>query len=141
MSAFSLAQARRSPGAMCGINTTPLVDVMLVLLIIFMIAAPLLTQRIDFELPAKAREQLQEPGPRLQIQLLKRPDGNIGYWLDGLEVDRTELARRLRKAAAGQPQTAFTLQADARIRYEVASQTMALIYRSGLRKGSFELAP
>lgn len=67
---MAFATRPRQPGAMAGINITPLVDVMLVLLVIFMIATPVLTQRIGIDLPGAAPEALPtDPPPPIELRI------------------------------------------------------------------------
>ena len=89
------------------INITPLVDVLLVLLVIFMVTAPVLARRIDVRLP-QSGEREQKPVPRLQL----RVDAAGGYWLDNAAVDRGALVALLRTAALRDPDLQLVLRSD-----------------------------
>ena len=89
------------------INITPLVDVLLVLLVIFMVTAPVLARRIDVRLP-QSGEREQKPVPRLQL----RVDAAGGYWRDNAAVDRGALVALLRTAALRDPDLQLVLRSD-----------------------------
>jgi biopolymer transport protein ExbD len=138
---MSYTSARPSTAAAFStINTTPLVDVMLVLLIIFMISAPLFTHEIDFKLPGKTHEVSKIITDPLDIQI-HRIGSDYSYRLDGSAVDPTELMRRLRDALVANPKRGFILKADPDAGFAQVSRVMAMIRRSGLKRGSFEYNP
>jgi biopolymer transport protein ExbD len=89
------------------INITPLVDVLLVLLVIFMVTAPVLARRIDVRLPQSVNRE-QKSAPRLQL----RVDAAGGYWLDNAAVDRIALVAHLRTAALRDPDLQLVLRSD-----------------------------
>ena len=120
---------RRGRAPMADINVTPLVDVMLVLLIIFMVTAPLMTAGVPVELPesrAKALAQDQQ-----QVTLTMAPDGQI--FIDKTEVARGELADQLaalpRNADGKPPQV--TLRADKSLDYGRVMAVMGELNRAG----------
>ena len=120
---------RRGRAPMAEINVTPLVDVMLVLLIIFMVTAPLMTAGVPVELPesrAKALAQDQQ-----QVTLTMGRDGSI--FIDKAEVARGELANRLaalpRNADGKPPQV--TLRADKALDYGRVMAVMGELNRAG----------
>ena len=120
---------RRGRAPMADINVTPLVDVMLVLLIIFMVTVPLMTAGVPVELPesrAKALAQDQQ-----QVTLTMAPDGQI--FIDKTEVARGELADQLaalpRNADGKPPQV--TLRADKSLDYGRVMAVMGELNRAG----------
>lgn len=122
---------------MSEINTTPLVDVMLVLLIIFMITAPLLTHAVKIDLP-KASSQANEDKPE-NISLALRGDGQL-FWNDQPLAD-AELADRLAAAAARQPQPELHLRADRDTRYQKIAEVMSAARQAGIQKMGFVTQP
>ncbi|RYH06903.1 protein TolR [Tropicimonas sp. IMCC6043] len=121
-------RAHRHPAAMSEINVTPFVDVMLVLLIIFMVAAPLMTVGVPVELPKTAAEALpteqQEP---LVVSLTA--DGRIAIMTT--EVPEGELVTRLRGIAAERDDDKVFLRADGAIAYERVMQVMGALNAGG----------
>lgn len=122
---------------MSEINTTPLVDVMLVLLIIFMITAPLLTHAVKIDLP-KASSQANEDKPE-NISLALRGDGQL-YWNDQLLAD-ADLPDRLAAAAAREPQPELHLRADRETRYQKIAEVMSAARQAGIQKMGFVTQP
>jgi len=120
---------------MADINTTPLVDVMLVLLVIFIITAPLFHQAIPIDLPRVSSTKLDDK-PEV-IQLAINADG-IAYW-NGEAVHRNALDARFAEASARQPE--LHLRADREARYEAVADVMAAAQRSGIVKIAFVTQP
>ncbi|MFD1913120.1 protein TolR [Halodurantibacterium flavum] len=121
---------RRRPAAMSEINVTPFVDVMLVLLIIFMVAAPLLTVGVPVELPRTAATALPtEQEEPLAITLTA--DGVLT--IQTTEVSETELIPRLRAIAAERADDKVYLRADGAIPYERVVQIMGALNAGGFR--------
>ncbi|MDI9331386.1 MAG: biopolymer transporter ExbD [Alphaproteobacteria bacterium] len=118
---------------MSEINMTPLVDVMLVLLIIFMVTAPLMRQAVNIDLP-KANSQPLGPKPGM-VRLNVSAQG--AYDLDGLNVSATELESRLHEMAVREPQPQLLIQGDRMARYEGIAQVLAATHRAGLKKVGF----
>ena len=96
-------------GPMAEINVTPLVDVMLVLLIIFMITAPLMSHKIRIDLP-QANPNVQEQNPPEPIDLAVKESGEI-FWNDEL-VTEAMLQAQLRVSAQKNPQPELQIRAD-----------------------------
>ncbi|MFN3520816.1 MAG: ExbD/TolR family protein [Phenylobacterium sp.] len=114
-------------GALSEINVTPLVDVMLVLLIIFMISAPLLTAGVPLELPKTEAAAIQDQNEPLTVSV--RADGAI--FIQDAEVAFEELSPRL-TAMAGQGLTKpIYVRADGRASYETVARVMASLSTSG----------
>jgi biopolymer transport protein ExbD len=122
---------------MSEINVTPLVDVMLVLLIIFMITVPVLTHTVNVELP-QVSTALQPIKPDT-ITLAVGAGGEI-YW-DRDRVDVAGLEQRLGQAAQQQPQPEFQLRGDRAVAYEHVVRVMAAVQRAGLTKLGFVTEP
>ena len=119
---------RRGRGrrALSEINVTPLVDVMLVLLIIFMISAPLLTAGVPVELPKTEAQSLNERQP---LMLTIRADGTIFLGAD--ETPFGALAPKMQAAANGDTAKPVYVRADGRAPYAIVAQVMASLSSSG----------
>ena len=113
---MSMSAGGNDGGPMSEINVTPLVDVMLVLLIIFMITAPLMSHKIHIELPT-ANPEKTENKPVEPIDLAVKEDGSM-YWNDN-EVTRAELKAQLAVNAAKSPQPELQIRADKTTHYKV----------------------
>src|SRR5687768_13894596 len=112
------------------INMTPLVDVMLVLLIIFIITVPVMKHSVNIDLP-RASSSPQDSKPET-IRLSVDAKGQY-YWNEQLVAEK-DLESRLGAAAAKQPQPELHIRGDKETRYEFVAQAMAAAQRSGLRK-------
>ncbi|WP_373989301.1 ExbD/TolR family protein [Duganella sp. BuS-21] len=132
--AFGAFNHHRNPGPMAEINVTPMVDVMLVLLVIFILAAPMFTGSVQLELP-KAQTQPAESAPAATVTLSIDGKGKI-FWNND-PVEREVLASRLVEAAKLDPQPELQLRADKDTRYEVVAQVMAAAQSNGLTKLGF----
>ena len=119
------------------INTTPLVDVMLVLLIIFIVAAPLMHNSIPIKLPKVAAAVESQKTPIVTISLLD--DGDV-YW-DRERTTPIALSERLSELARNNPDVEIRLRADANIRYQQLAKIMAVVRASGVRRISFVTDP
>ena len=121
---------RGTAAAMSEINVTPFVDVMLVLLIIFMVAAPLLTVGVPIELPKTAATAL--PSEREEpLTIALAGDGRI--LVQNSEVERERLIPLLRSVAAERETDRVYLRADGAISYETVMQVMGALNASGFR--------
>ena len=119
------------------INMTPLVDVMLVLLIIFMITIPVMKHSVNVELPVATNvPQLTKPE---MIRLSVDADG-VYYWNES-PIDEPTLAGRLAEQSAHEPQHELHIRGDKAARYERVAQLMAAAQRAGLRKIGFVTEP
>ncbi len=119
-----------SGGVMAEINVTPLVDVMLVLLIIFMITAPLAAHKIKVELPIASLDRPPEEAPVQPITITVKEAGDL-YWNDEPITEATMQAQ-LRVAAQRTPQPEVQLRADKNTEYSVISMVMADAKNSGI---------
>ena len=122
---------------MSEIKVTPLVDVMLVLLVIFILTVPALTRSVPVDLP-KARTVDAVTRPQT-IALSVSADGTV--YRDGNPVDETELENVLAEAAGSEPQPEIRLYGDRRAAYEHVVRVMAAVQRAGVEKLAFVTQP
>lgn len=122
---------------MSEINTTPLVDVMLVLLVIFIITAPLLTHAVKIDLPQASSQPIEQKPEIISISV----DGTGQmYWNDTPLVDG-ELQTRLQQAAKSEPQPELHIRADKETRYQILARIMADAQTAGIQKLGFVSTP
>jgi biopolymer transport protein ExbD len=119
------------------INMTPLVDVMLVLLIIFMITVPVMKHSVEVDLP-RANSQPQDVKPQT-VRLTVDAKGQ--YWWNEAPVSDQDLPRMLRAAAARDPQPELHIRGDKDVRYERVAQAMSAAQQAGLRRIGFITEP
>ncbi|MFP5445600.1 MAG: ExbD/TolR family protein [Betaproteobacteria bacterium] len=119
------------------INMTPLVDVMLVLLIIFIITVPVMKHSVNVDLP-RATNQPENIKPET-VRLSVSADGK--YFWNEFEVTEEELVPRLQTEAAKEPQPDLHIRGDKNVRYEFVAQAMAAAQRAGVRKIGFVTEP
>ena len=123
-----------SGGVMADINVTPLVDVMLVLLIIFMITAPLAAQKVKVELPTATLEKKPEIlVPPVTVAI--RSNGEL-FWNDQLMTEAL-LEQNLAVTVARDPQPQVDIRADNDTKYSLIQKTVKTIRMSGMRKVGF----
>ena len=134
--AFSTGNAAGAP--MSEINVTPLVDVMLVLLIIFMITAPLMSHKVKVELPQATLEEKPEID-QPPITLAVTADGQV-YWNDEA-VTRDILDARLAVLAQKQPQPQVDIRSDNFTKYSVIHEVVQDVRQAGIRKVGFVSTP
>jgi len=120
------------------INTTPLVDVMLVMLIIFLITVPVVTQSIAVNLP-KETNQVRITKPE-NIELSVSKDGDV-YWGTKLIPDMEELVKRLGKESVKNPQPEVHIRGDDKSRYESVGRVIFACQRAGIMKINFVTEP
>ncbi len=119
------------------INMTPLVDVMLVLLIIFMITVPVMKHAVDIDLP-RASNQPQDAKPEM-IRLSIDAAGQY-YWNEAKLSDE-ELLVQLQAASSKTPQPELQIRGDRAVRYERVAQAMSAAKRTGMKKIGFLTEP
>jgi biopolymer transport protein ExbD len=124
--------------AMSEINTTPLVDVMLVLLIVFMITIPVITQTVPLELPHVSNLATQTKPENVNISVNR--DGQI-FWNLTLVPDTNALLERLKSAAVLKPQPEVHVRADQTTRYEYVGRVILTAQRAGIQKVGFITEP
>lgn len=120
------------------INTTPLVDVMLVLLIVFLIAVPVVIKTIKLDLPNVSNIPTLSKLENIVIAVNK--DGDI-YWNDALIKDKETLLNRLREAAPRKPQPEVHIRGDLNARYEHVGRVVAYCQKAGIVRVGFLTAP
>jgi biopolymer transport protein ExbD len=120
------------------INTTPLVDVMLVLLIIFLITIPVVTHTVALQLPKDVTQPRQTKPENVNIAITK--DGEI-YWNEQLVQGNQALLQRLKRVSVLTPQPAVELRADQEARYEFVGRVVLACQRAGILKIGFIVEP
>ena len=135
--AFAAFDRQRSAAPLAEINMVPLIDVMLVLLVIFIVTAPLLTHAVKLDLP-KASSQVNELKPdKIEFAI----DGaGVRFW-NGETVTREEAAQRFADAGKKQPQPEVHLRADQAVAYRYVAETLADATRAGLSRVGFVSTP
>ena len=129
----------RTPSAVSDINITPLVDVMLVLLIVFMVAAPMLDQGLDVNLPQTAAEQLNPPKDKITITVSVDKDQRIMVNKSGDEdqsgklVPPTELKNIMKAYAANPATVTVNVEADASLQYGYLAKVVSTIKTAGIK--------
>ncbi len=124
--------------AISTINTTPLVDVMLVLLIIFLITIPVVVYTIPLQLPKETNIARQTKPENIELSVTK--DGDV-FW-GGLQVrDNEELVNRLKRIAVQKPQPEVHIRGDLSGRYEFVGRVVFACQRAGIQKIGFVTEP
>lgn len=135
--AFGSLSDGETGGDLAEINMIPLIDVMLVLLVIFIVTAPLLTHAVKIDLPkASSAPNLTKPE---NVQLAIDADSLV-YW-NGVPVDGPTLQANLRDAAAQTPQPELHMRAERTTSYEKVAQVMSAAAREGLTRIGFLTDP
>jgi len=124
--------------ALSDINTTPLVDVMLVLLIVFMITVPVITHTVPVDLPEVSNEATKTKPENINISINK--EGQV-FWNQVLVKDNDELLQRLGEIAVMQPQPEVHIRADRETRYENVGRVIVDAQRRGIMKVGFITLP
>ncbi|WP_416561028.1 ExbD/TolR family protein [Limnohabitans sp. yimb22184] len=122
-----------SDEVMSEINMTPLVDVMLVLLIIFIITVPVIQHAVKVELPRASSSRDQTPPENLQLAV----DAQGQFFLGKQAVAADALEQRLREQAAREPQPQLYIRGDKQVPYERVAQAMTAAQRAGLSRIGF----
>ena len=120
------------------INTTPLVDVMLVLLIIFLITIPVVTQSIQLTLPKERNVPTQTKPENILLAVSK--DGDI-YWNTRHVASMDESVERLKKESVKEPQPEVHIRGDQDVRYESVGRVVVACQRAGIAKVGFITEP
>lgn len=130
MSVQPSGSKRGTTTTLAEINVTPLVDVMLVLLIIFMISAPLMQSGVSVDLPKTSAATLTEPKDPILIVLNKSREITIGK----APIDKGTLRAKLEAIAAARPDAEVFLQADQSVPYGFVAQVMAEVKRAKINR-------
>jgi biopolymer transport protein ExbD len=135
--AFGAMNSGNRPPPMSEINVVPLVDVMLVLLVIFIITAPLLTHSVKVDLPkASSNPNITQPD---HIEFALREDATL-YW-NGEPVTMDQLSPRFTAAAKQSPDIELHIRADRHVHYEHVANVMSVAVKSGLVRIGFVTDP
>ena len=119
------------------INMTPMVDIMLVLLIIFIITVPVMKQSVNIDLPRASNEAQNTKPETIRLSV----DAQGLYFIDDQPVPDSDLSPRLQAAASKEPQPELHIRGDKSVRYERVAQAMAAAQQAGLRKIGFITEP
>lgn len=122
---------------MAEINVIPLVDVMLVLLVVFIVTAPLLTHAVKLELPQASSQPNVSKAERVEIAV--QADGRI-HW-NGEPVARDELERRAAALGAAAPESEIHLKGDEHVPYGEMARTLSALAKNGLTRIGFVTQP
>lgn len=122
---------------MSDMNVIPLVDVMLVLLVIFIITAPVITHSVELDLPQATSEPVDELPDSVTLSL----DGEGDIYWNNDRVSLDHLPARLRETVQEQPDVAIYLRADRETRYERLARVMAEVRQSGVSRMAFVSEP
>ncbi len=128
--AFGRLERRANPTPMSEINMTPLIDVMLVLLVIFMITAPLMTSALKLDLPTTDAGSPSDAPAFIAVGI----DTGGQLYLGDEKVDRDRLAARLKAAAEAHRDTEVHLRADRGVAYGAVAELIALAQKAGLSR-------
>ena len=136
---MAFGRLQRSPGAlpMSDINMPPLIDVMLVLLVIFMITAPLMTTSLKLELPKTDAGQPNDSPQFITVAL--DPQGRF-YFGEEI-VDAADFTTRVTEAARRNPQTEVQLRADRSVPYGRVAELIGIVQKAGLTRIGFVTEP
>ena len=135
--AFGRLERRAGPQPMGEINMTPLIDVMLVLLVIFMITAPLMASSLKLDLP---KSDAAQPGDAAAfISVAIDPQGGLHFGDEA--VDAATLAARIAEAARRNPQTEVQLRADTNVPYGRVAELIGIVQKAGLSRIGFVAEP
>jgi biopolymer transport protein ExbD len=135
--AMSVGQEGGEDEVISAINTTPLVDVMLVLLIIFLITIPVVTHTVPVQLPKETVQPLQTTPKSVEIAINR--DGNF-FWNEAL-IDAPTLLTRLKSVSQQMPQPEVHVRGDQGTRYEFIGRVLTACERAGIAKVSFITEP
>ena len=120
---------------MAEINTTPMVDVMLVLLVIFIVTIPVMHQAVPIDLPQVSSRTVEDKPVVIQLAL----DAGGLYYLDGAPVHRSEVESRFAATAGRNPE--LHLRADRGTRYDTVAEILAVAQKAGINRIAFVTEP
>lgn len=136
--AMSVGGSEEEQSVMANINTTPLVDVMLVLLIIFLITIPVINKSVPVALPKAVNIPTQTKPENITVAVDK--DGNI-YWNDRRMPNKDDLLSHIKEAAVRKPQPEVHIRADRDAKFEAVGRVLYAIQRGGVVKVGFLTEP
>jgi biopolymer transport protein TolR len=131
------SRRRSNTGTMSDINVTPLVDVMLVLLIVFMVAAPLMTTGVPIELPKTQAKQLATPSEPLTISV--QADRKV--FIDKTEISLLDLPAKLQALAKNGNEEQLMVRGDTNVPYGAIMEVMGVLNSAGYSKISLVTTP
>ncbi|MFT3856109.1 MAG: biopolymer transporter ExbD [Aquabacterium sp.] len=135
--AFASFDNKNASAPMAEINMVPLIDVMLVLLVIFIVTAPLLSHSVRLELPKASAQVMSAKAEKIDFSI----DANgVRYW-NGQMLSREEAAARFVQASAKPTQPEIHLRADQAVPYRAVAETLADASKAGLSKIGFVTDP
>ncbi len=123
---------------MAAINVTPMVDVMLVILIIFLITVPVITKTVRLDLPIASNIPTVTTPENITVAVDSQ--GNV-YWKEGLVPSRQALADLIRQAATTVPQPEIHVRGDRNVRYEHVGRVILALRKGGIQKVGFISEP
>ncbi len=132
---MAISTARSEGQPVCDMNTTPLIDVMLVLLIMFIITIPVMTHAVKVDMPSR-REPPQASSPPVVVDLEVDFDGTV-LWNGSVVPSNQVLEAYLRAEAARETQPEIHLRADSRAKYGAVAVLLASVQRNHLQKIGF----
>ena len=136
--AMNVGSAESDDEVLSQINTTPLVDVMLVLLIIFLITIPVVTSSIPVDLPKERVEERQSKPENIIISVDSK---GSTFWYDARVPDTEQLVAKLKKVSVMVPQPEVQIRGDSGATYEGVGRIMYACQRAGIVKVSFITEP
>ncbi|MFT3735502.1 MAG: biopolymer transporter ExbD [Rhodocyclaceae bacterium] len=120
------------------INTTPLVDVMLVLLIIFLITIPVVAHTVPVDLPRESNQPRLTRPENINISVAR--DGQV-YWDEQRVADNAALLERFKRVSQAEPQPELQIRGDGNAQYEHVGRVVLAAQRAGIRKIGFITEP
>jgi biopolymer transport protein ExbD len=136
--AMNVGGSEEEQGVMSSINTTPLVDVMLVLLIIFLVTIPVINKSVPVDLPKAVNIPTQTKPENITVAVDK--EGNI-YWNDRKIPNKDDLLSHIKEAAVRKPQPEVHIRADRDAKFEAVGRVLYAIQRGGVVKVGFLTEP
>jgi biopolymer transport protein ExbD len=136
--AMSVGGSGEEQSVMAAINTTPLVDVMLVLLIIFLITIPVINKTVKVDLPKAVNIPTQTKPENITIAVDK--NGEI-FWNDRRMPNRDELLNHIKEVAVQKPQPEVHIRADREAKFEAVGRVLYAVQRGGVVKVGFLTEP
>jgi biopolymer transport protein ExbD/biopolymer transport protein TolR len=135
--AFGRLERTTGPQPMSDINMTPLIDVMLVLLVIFMITAPLMSSSLKLDLPKSDAAQPADTPQFVPVAI----DASGRLYIGEVPVDAPTFAARIADIAAKNPQTEVQLRADRTVPYGLVAELIGSVQKAGLNRIGFVAEP
>jgi biopolymer transport protein ExbD len=135
---MSVSGVEEEDKPMSEINTTPLVDVMLVLLILFLITIPVITQSVKVDLPKAANIPTQTKPENINIAVDR--EGNV-FWNTAMVPTQDALLERIKSVAVMDPQPEIHVRGDRGTAYEHIGRVIVICQRGGIQKGGFITEP